>query len=271
MDIYLNQNRSTNYYSAMAQIEANSLWNVATQVAGAHFKDGLTRIRFLDEIKGFMSAQLNGIRQARSDDVCKECIANLKAERDNLKVQDRMLRTGEAYLAAAVKLYEENGKIVGYAISVVGIVIGGIQMAGGFTMGVGSAATGNVLGVIAGATLFFHGISNLLENVDKLMGVPNPRNIAEDAYMGAAEFLGFERKTGMMAYQTMNLVTSVYGIFRPMMKPDARRLYNWLSTDYYRKVSTMSRAALTIEFGKSANKLYAIGKTYNTDEKQFAR
>ncbi|WLI78487.1 hypothetical protein Q5705_08100 [Kosakonia sp. H02] len=120
MDIYLNQNRSTNYYSAMAQIEANSLWNVATQVASAHFKDGLTRIRFLDEIKEFMSAQLNGIRQAKNDDLCKVCITNLKAERDNLKIQDRMLRTGEAYLAAAVKLYEENGKIVGYVIGAVG-------------------------------------------------------------------------------------------------------------------------------------------------------
>jgi len=55
MDIYLNQNRFMNYYLAMAQIDAQSLWNVASQVAGAHFKDGLTRIRFLDEIKGFIS------------------------------------------------------------------------------------------------------------------------------------------------------------------------------------------------------------------------
>ncbi|TFB30405.1 DUF4225 domain-containing protein [Lelliottia nimipressuralis] len=188
MDIYLNQKRSINYYAAMAQIEANSLWNVATQVASAHFKDGLTRIRFLDEIKGFINAQRNGIRQASNDDVCKECIANLKAECDNLKIQDRMLRTGEAYLAAAVKFYEENGKIVGYAISVVGIVLGAIQIVGGATMAVGSASTGNVLGVIAGATLIFHGTSNLMENIDKLTGVPNPGNIAKDAYMGLQSF-----------------------------------------------------------------------------------
>lgn len=271
MDIYLNPNRSINYYAAMAQIEANSLWNIATQVASAHFKDGLTRIRFLDEIKVFINAQRNDIRQARNDDVCKECIANLKAERDNLKVQDRMLRTGEAYLAAAVNLYEDNGKIVGYVISGVGIVLGGIQIVGGAMMAVGSASTGNILGVIAGATLIFHGTSNLMENIDKLTGVPNPGNIAQNAYMGAAEFLGFERKTGMLAWQGMNMVTSMYGIFRPMLKPESWRLYDWLSTDFYRKVSTMTRPALAIEVGKSAHKIYTMGKTYNTDEQEFVR
>lgn len=221
MDIYLNQNRFMNYYLAMAQIDAQSLWNVASQVAGAPFKDGLTRIRFLDEIKGFISNQLNGIKQAKDDEVCKECINNLKTERNNLQIQDRMLRTGEAYLTAAVKLYEENGKIVGYVIGVVGIVVGAIQVVGGATMAVSSAGTGNVLGVIAGATLIFHGASNIVENVDKLRGVANPRNPAQDAYMGAAEFLGFERKTGMLAYQGVNLVTSVYGIFRPILKPES--------------------------------------------------
>ncbi|WLI78488.1 DUF4225 domain-containing protein [Kosakonia sp. H02] len=138
-------------------------------------------------------------------------------------------------------------------------------------MAIGSATTGNVLGVIAGATLIFHGTSNLLENVDKLSGAANPINIAQDAYMGAAEFLGFERKTGMLAYQGMNLVTSVYGIFRPMLKPESWRLYDWLSNDFYRKVSTMTRPALAIEVGKSGQKLYTMGKTYNTNEKQFAR
>lgn len=271
MDLYLNQNRFTNYYLAMAQVDAHSLWNVASQVASAHFKDGLTRIRFLDEIKGFISNQLNGIKQAKDDDVCKECMNNLKAERNNLQIQDRMLRTGEAYLTAAVKLYEENGKIVGYAIGAVGIAVGAVQIVSGATMAVGSATTGNVLGVIAGATLVFHGTSNLLENVDKLRGVANPINIAQNAYMGAAEFLGFERKTGMLAYQGMNLVTSVYGIFRPMLKPQSWRLYDWLPTDFYRKVSTMTRPALAIEVGKSGRELYTMGKTYNTDEKEFAR
>jgi len=271
MDIYLNQNRFTNYYLAMAQIDAHSLWNVASQVASAHLKDGLTRIRFLDEIKGFISNQLNGIKQAKDDDVCKECMNNLKAERNNLQIQDRMLRTGEAYLTAAVKLYEDNGKLVGYAISAIGIVVGGLQVVGGAIMAVGSAGTGNILGVVAGATLIFHGTSNLLQNVDKLTGVPNPRNIAQDAYMGAAEFLGFERKTGMLAYQGMNLVTSMYGIFRPILKPESRRLFNWLTTDFYRKVSTMTRPALVLEVGKSGQKLYTMGKTYNTDEKEFAR
>lgn len=218
-----------------------------------------------------MRAQLNGIRQAKNDDVCKECIAHLKAERDNLKIQDRMLRTGEAYLAAAVKLYEENGRIVGYVIGAVGVVVGVLQIVGGASMAMGSATTGNVLGIIAGATLIFHGTSNLLENIDKLSGVVNPGNIAQDVYMGTAEFLGFERKTGMLVYQGMNMLTSVYGMLRPMLKPESWRLYNWLSHDFYRKISTMTRPALAIEVGKSGQNLYTIGKIYNADEKEFSR
>lgn len=110
MDIYLNQYRFTSYYLAMAQNDANSLWNIATQVAGVHLKDGLTRIRFLDEIKAFINEQLNGIKQTKDDNVCNKCIKNLKAERENLQIQDRMLRTGEAYVVAAVKLYKKMKK-----------------------------------------------------------------------------------------------------------------------------------------------------------------
>lgn len=271
MDIYLNQYRFTSYYLAMAQIDANSLWNIATQVAGIHLKDGLTRIRFLDEIKAFINAQLTGIKQAKDDNVCNECIKNLKAERENLQIQDRMLRTGEAYVVAAVKLYEKNEKIVGYVISGIGVIVGGLQIAGGITMAIGSVGSMNVLGMLAGATLVFHGTSNLLENIDKLVGAEHPRNIAQDAYMGVAQFLGFERKTGMLAYQSMNLATSMYGLFSPMLKPEAWRLYSWLSTDFYRKVSTLSRPALAIEIGKSAQKINEIRKTYKTDSKEFAR
>lgn len=271
MDIYFNRVKEINYYLTMAQIEANALWNVASQVSSFHIGDGLTRIRFLDEIKSFIATQLKCIRLATSGDFCFECIANLKTERENLRIQDRMLRTGEAYVAAAVKIYEENGKIVGYVISGIGVIAGVLQVVGGISMAIGSAGTGNIIGIVAGATLIFHGLSNSLQNIDKLTGVKDPENIAQNAYMGTAEFLGFERKTGMIAYQGMNLITSAYGIFRPMVKPEAWRLYDWLPADFYRKISTMSRTALSIEIGKSTYQLYNIGRTYRTDEKEFTR
>lgn len=97
MDIYFNRVKEINYYLTMAQIEANSLWNVASQVSSVHIGDGLTRIRFLDEIKAFIATQLKCIRQATRDDFCFECIANLKTERENLRIQDRMLRTYQLY------------------------------------------------------------------------------------------------------------------------------------------------------------------------------
>ncbi|MDY0889935.1 hypothetical protein [Kosakonia sp. CFBP8986] len=60
-----------------------------------------------------------------------------------------------------------------------------------FRYGAGAAATGDILEVVAGATLFFHGTSNLLEEVDMQIEVPNPRNIAKNACMGASHESGY--------------------------------------------------------------------------------
>lgn len=57
--------------------------------------------------------------------------------------------------------------------------------------GAGSAATGDIVEVVAGATLFFHGTSNLLEQVDMQKEVPNTRNIAKNACMGASHESGY--------------------------------------------------------------------------------
>lgn len=265
MDIFLPQTRFHNYFAAMANIEASSLYSVAAQVSGFHLQDGLTRIRFMEEIKSFISAQMQIIRSAKSEDECKDCVSNLKTERENLLLQDRMLRTGESYIAAAVKFYKKNEKIIGYVITGLQVISAGLQIVGGATIALGSIASGNVIGVVAGVVMVAHGVGNLFENIDKLSGVEHPENIVSNAYMDTAQFLGFDRKYGMLAYQIVDFATSVYGLARFIVKPEKWRLYYWLPGDLTRKISTMTPASMAFEMGKAGKKLYDMDKTYHSD------
>lgn len=95
-----------------------------------------------------------------------------------------MLRTGESVLTASVRIYEENGKYVGYAIDFIGVVISGLQIAGGIGVIASSVPTGNVLSIIAGATLVLNGVSSAAEGIQKLAGEEHPNNFMRDGFQG---------------------------------------------------------------------------------------
>ncbi|MCK1969158.1 DUF4225 domain-containing protein [Franconibacter sp. IITDAS19] len=247
MDIYIGNKPFLNYFLTMAMAETNSLMNTAMSVSAFHLGDALTRIRFQDEVKDFARRQIAAIKNSVNDEDCHRYIKNIRDENDNLKIQDRMLRTGESVVAASVKIYQENGKIVGYIIDGIGVVLSGLQMVAGVGVFASSLPDGNIIGIAAGATLFLNGASSAAENIQKLVGAENPSNIIRDAYENSARFLGFDRRIGLLAYQLVDLSTSYYGLFKLTLKPDVWRLYRYTTPDFYRKVSTMNRTALAIK------------------------
>ncbi|WP_016675462.1 DUF4225 domain-containing protein, partial [Yersinia pestis] len=82
----------------------------------------------------------------------------------------------------------------------IAVIVGGLQMVAGSGILLGSIASGNIVGIIVGAHLILNGASSLSEGVQRLRGNKNTTGFMQDAYMGTAEFFGFERKTGMLAY-----------------------------------------------------------------------
>ncbi len=114
-------------------------------------------MKFVQEIKGIVEQQFAVARRAKSDEECMICIKKLRAEKENLDEQARMLRMKTAKLYAKVEFVRENNKIVGYIISVVKIVVSGIAIFGGGVM----IATGVPLGILAGAILITDGISKI--------------------------------------------------------------------------------------------------------------
>lgn len=95
-------------------------------------------------MRGFARLQLHTIRNSTSDDQCQECIQNLKQESQYLKIQDRMLRTGEAVVSSSVQFYHDHEKVIGYVINGIGVVLSGLQIVAGVGLIVGSVTTGNI-------------------------------------------------------------------------------------------------------------------------------
>lgn len=246
MDNIWDKNRFSNYFLTMANLEANQLYSISTTLSLIHLKDGMVRMKFQDDIQAFINANLQVIRSSKSDDECQACIHNIKTERENLTLQDRMLRSGEAAIHASVKFYHDHGKIIGYFIDAIGIVTGGIQIYGGGTLAVASLVTGNVIGVIAGVTLVANGLSNTIENLEKLAGFDHPKNYTRDLFEDSAQFLGFDKRVGLLAYQAVDFSTSYYGMLKLTLKPQAWRLWEYVPSDYYRQVQLMSKSALAL-------------------------
>ncbi|ELQ7070393.1 DUF4225 domain-containing protein [Salmonella enterica] len=247
MDAFFGKDRFKSYFLTMASAEASGLFNTAVSVSAFHLQDPLTRVRFQDDVRNFARSQMNIIRTSTDDKQCQQCIQAIRQERDNLLIQDRMLRTGEAVLTASVRFYQENEKVIGYIIDGIGVVLGGVQVIAGIGVIATSVPTGNVIGVVAGASLILNGISSATESIQKLYGVQRPVNFMKDAYKNTAEFLGFDKKVGLLAYQLVDLTTSYYGVFKLTVKPDAWRLFHYVTPDFQRKINSMSKPALAIK------------------------
>ncbi|HGY1466882.1 TPA: DUF4225 domain-containing protein [Klebsiella aerogenes] len=141
-----------------------------------------------------------------------------------------------------------------YIIDGIDVVLGGMQVIGGFGITASSLMTGNVIGVIAGTTLMFHGFGAIVEKLD---GV----NFTEKYYEDASQFLGFSRELGKILYQVVDLSTSFYGLAKFTLKPEAWRLFYFTGPDFYRKVTTMSKPAMALKGISSTVKGIQIGNT----------
>ena len=268
MDISLLTGQRTNAWSAtMINLEARKLINTANMVAASHLQDGLTRIKFMEDINSFISQQFSLARKAKSDEEGISYLKNLRTENENLLEQDRLLRTRAAQLYAKVEFIRENNKIVGYVISAVNVVLAGLQVVGGFAI----AASGTPIGVMAGVILIADGFNTVSREFDQqIRNKPESEGIIANGAMTTAEFMGFRRDSGLAAFKSVSLAANAYGIFGLLKRPETWRLFRYLPTDFYRKVETMNRPLLTMKivgYGLTAKVVFDL-MTSKTDSAQ---
>lgn len=258
MDNYWDKNRFSSYFLTMANLEAQQLYSKATEVSLMHLKDGFTQIAFQDDVKRFIDAQLSTLRSASSEAECQQCLIHLQEEHKNLSIQDQMLRSGQAALHASVQ-FVKNEKVWGYIINGVGVVLGGLQMVAGFGVIAASFATGNIIGIGFGAMLTLHGVNGVQEGFHNIIGgTNNSQGFLKQSYIAGAEFLGFDQKTGELAYTSMDLLLSGYGMARLIVKPQTYRLFHYPNTDYVRGIKNMTRFDLGVEIYNDSMSIKSI-------------
>ncbi|WP_128603182.1 DUF4225 domain-containing protein, partial [Pantoea wallisii] len=153
----------------------------------------------------------------------------------------------------------KNEKVWGYIINGVGVVLGGFQMVAGFGVTAASFATGNIIGVGFGAMLTLHGVNGVQEGFQNIInGTNNSQGFLKQSYIAGAEFLGFDQKTGELAYTSMDLLLSVYGMARLIVKPQTYRLFHYLNTDYVRGIKNMTRFDLGVEIYNDSMSIKSI-------------
>ncbi|WP_435945293.1 DUF4225 domain-containing protein [Dryocola sp. BD586] len=258
MDIaLLNKGWNRSWSDTMVNLEARKLVETANRLSAFHLHNGLIRIKFVEEIKQVVEHQFAAARRARTDEECMICIRNLRAETENLREQDRLLRTRAAQLYAKVEFIRENNKIVGYVISAVNVALSGLVLFGGFVM----LSTMGPTGALAGAVLIIDGINGLTReamNFEQPPGHIPSQGIVADSVMQTARFMGFSPQNGLAFYNAVTLSANIYSIIGLTRKPEAWRLFKWIPHDYYRKVNTMSRPKLTMKIAGQGVKAKVI-------------
>ncbi len=85
MDIaLLNRAWNRTWSDTMVNLEARKLVETANRLSAFYLQDGLTRIKFVEEIKQVVDKEFETARRAKTDEECIACIKNLRAETDNL-------------------------------------------------------------------------------------------------------------------------------------------------------------------------------------------
>ncbi|BCG07789.1 DUF4225 domain-containing protein [Buttiauxella agrestis] len=267
MDDYLGSNarRDERYYRAMGSIECESLIAQARSLADRYIQDIMLRIQFVSSVESFARHNLDVFATSRNREDRKQAMQFIKEEMENLSKQDFMLSMGQAKIYATAT-FERHEKTISYIIDGIAIVLGGVQVISGVTVAAASLASGNVIGVLAGATLVLTGINTVQENVQKIQGDKKPTGWIREKTMQTAEFMGFDRKTGDLAYLVLDLSSSLYVIGGLFLKPEAWRLFHYLPTDFQRKITTMGKTALSLKVISTGNKIRVIDKTYTSED-----
>ncbi|CNE00827.1 putative inner membrane protein [Yersinia rohdei] len=80
----------------------------------------------------------------------------------------------------------------------------------------------------------------------------------QNGYVATAEFLGFDKKAGVLVYNFMSIGLSGYGMARMVLKPESWRLFRYISSDYIRNIKTLGYGNLAIESTSNALSIKAI-------------
>lgn len=199
---------------------ANYLVSQACTLGGRHIKDGGLRASFNREVAYYARGIVRDVDSGR-------------------KTADEGL---EAVLREKRALVKQSRDI---ALKGIGVVAGSAQFMAGAGLCYGSVG---LLCPFFGVPLMAHGANNIYENGrNMLQGRSDTQGPVRKLYQKASSALGGTSIEGNIAYGTVDIGMSAYGLLRLRLRPDAWRLFRYVRTDYVRAYQMVSKPALLID------------------------
>ncbi|WP_122429747.1 DUF4225 domain-containing protein [Pseudomonas viridiflava] len=199
---------------------AGHLAGQACTVSARHIRDGTLRLQFNRDVAYYAQGIVRDVEAGR-------------------KSVDEGLEAIETTQRSFVDQSLEIGK------KSVGILAGTLQVTNGVAVCYGSFGT---LCLVFGVPLMAHGANNIYEN---------GRNLIEDrsdtqgptrkAYHALSKLVGGTEFHGNMAYGTVDLGLSIYGVTRLVVKPEAWKLFDYVRADKIRAYKATSAKIVIIE------------------------
>ncbi|GFM79660.1 hypothetical protein PSCICN_03520 [Pseudomonas cichorii] len=186
---------------------ASLLAGQACTVSARHINDGMLRLQFNREVAYYATSIIRDVEQGD-----KTVEQGLKA------IQDEQ----ESLLSQSFEIGQKG----------IGLIAGGLQVAGG--VGVCYASMGTLC-LLFGGSLIAHGTNNVYENGRNLItGRSDTEGPLRKGYQKLARISGYDDCVGNVVYGSVDILLSVYGAGRLVLKPDSWRLFKYIHTDYIR-------------------------------------
>ncbi|EIF8196712.1 DUF4225 domain-containing protein [Vibrio vulnificus] len=223
----------------MKRVDLHDLWQVQAAAKGLnmqasslmhkHITNGPLKLKFSRDVAVFGKCLVKDFEQGKKTKT--QVMAEFQKEKGSLLEQSREIAT--------------KG---------IGFVAGVMQVVGGGATCYASAGT---MCALVGLPMMAHGANNMYENGRYFFdGNPNHVGLVRKGYQNTAEFAGYDKSYGDIAYYGADLGLSAYGLFgrsttlKPIESwshlPHARRfkLFRYSSEDYLRGYQATSKPAL---------------------------
>lgn len=195
---------------------ASDLVATGCNIGMTHLPDGVTRLRF----SSVVSSYANEVIQAVDEGLISawQGVQELRAEHNEL--------------LSKARFYLQNG---------VGVVAGVMQVRTGVSV-IGSSGG---LGAVPGGLMVGHGANNIYEGLSNIYHGPGTPGAVGPVRHIYRVFLDDYR--GDLAYYSMDLFMSGYGVSREVVKPGAVELFRRDPINYERAYRQMGKLALAFE------------------------
>ncbi|OHV48294.1 hypothetical protein BB987_20260 [Photorhabdus temperata] len=189
----------------------------------------------------------------------------IQFEIDHLKEQAFYLTANRVKQYVIIEKEREKSSFFTLMLKQVGFVAGGTQLLTGYTV---CKASLGLACASFGVPVMSHGYNNIVENGYYLLYRENINGGVREGYRYIANKIGLSDKDADIAYATVDLALSGYGIFRRVLKPREKSwsLFRNINSDFTRGWKEMDVISLSTEVAADSYTAWGIYKIQKEKE-----